>query len=73
MEIEYKGYIGIGGHRNVYIRDRNRKTLLQALYVTKPTEKDVKKLIDEYIMRKRISDASQLNRGGRDGRNNKYN
>lgn len=43
MQFEYRGYIGVIGYRNYYIRDMNGKTHVQALCCEKPTEENVKK------------------------------
>ena len=49
MQFEYRGYIGVIGYRNYYIRDMNGKTHVQALCCEKPTEENVKKAIDRFI------------------------
>ena len=49
MQFEYRGYIGVIGYRNYYIRDMNRKTHIQALCDKKPTEETVKSAIDRFI------------------------
>lgn len=49
MQFEFRGYIGVIGYRNYYIRDMNGKTHVQALCCEKPTEENVKKAIDRFI------------------------
>lgn len=49
MQFEYRGYIGIIGRRNYYIKNKDGKYLRQALCDRKPEIEDVKKEIDRYI------------------------